>query len=200
MGGDLADALVCGDSLTCYVADVSGHGVAAGLLMGMVKTGVRMSLLRGAELEGVLRELHGVLPGLKEPSSYVTFAGLLFNQPGLARYATAGHGPILHYRYETDTVERLSTEQFPVGIIPAAEYYAATTRYGSGDVFLMLTDGIVEVANTSDEDFGLDRVERLLIENSARPLTEFAETLIGATRVHGHQMDDQTILIAKIIG
>jgi serine phosphatase RsbU (regulator of sigma subunit) len=45
----------------------------------------------------------------------------------------------------------------------------------------MLTDGIVEVANPSDEEFGLDRVERLLIENSARPLTEFADTLIGAT-------------------
>ncbi|MGH9646859.1 MAG: PP2C family protein-serine/threonine phosphatase, partial [Bryobacteraceae bacterium] len=47
MGGDLADALSSAGAVTCYVADVSGHGVAAGVLMGMVKIAVRMALLRG---------------------------------------------------------------------------------------------------------------------------------------------------------
>jgi serine phosphatase RsbU (regulator of sigma subunit) len=84
----------------------------------------------------------------------------------------------LHYRHQTRTVERLGMEQFPVGLIPAAEYRAAT-RYGSGDVFLMLTDGIVEVANASEEEFGLERVEQLLLDNSARPLAELAEVLLG---------------------
>jgi hypothetical protein len=90
MGGDLADVVVDGSSVTCYVADVSGHGVAAGILMGMVKTAVRMALSRGDGLEAVLRELNNVLPGLKDPSSYVTFAGLRFDQPGVAEYATGG--------------------------------------------------------------------------------------------------------------
>ena len=65
MGGDLADTLVSDGSVTCYVADVSGHGIAAGVLMGMVKTAVRMALLRGDQLDGILRSLQGVLPGLK---------------------------------------------------------------------------------------------------------------------------------------
>jgi len=57
MGGELADTLVSNRSVTCYVADVSGHGIPAGVLMGMVKTAVRMALLRGEQLDGILRSL-----------------------------------------------------------------------------------------------------------------------------------------------
>src|SRR5262249_50232075 len=188
------------DSFTCYVADVSGHGIAAGVLMGMFKTAARMALLRGAQLDEVLREAHGVLPGLKDPGSYVTFAGIRFSQSGIATYSTAGHGPIIRYRHETRAVERLGMEQFPVGLIPAAEYRTGTTRCSPGDVFVLLTDGIVEVASAGDEEFGLDRIERLLLENSARPLAELIDVLLKASRAHGPQLDDQTILLAKVIG
>jgi len=90
--------------------------------------------------------------------------------------------------------------QFPVGLIPTAEYSSATTRCDGGDVFLMLTDGIVEVAYSRDEEFGLERVERLVVENSARPLAELAEILIVATWAQSRHMDDQTILLVRPIG
>ncbi len=64
----------------------------------------------------------------------------------------------------------------------------------------MLTDGIVEVTKAGDEEFGLERVERLLLENAARPLADIAQIIIGATTEHGRQMDDQTILVARITG
>jgi serine phosphatase RsbU (regulator of sigma subunit) len=198
MGGDLADAVVYGDFLTCYIADVSGHGVAAGVTMGMVKTAVRIALLRGTELDQVLHELNGVLPQLKEPSTYVTFAGLHFKNPGVAVYITAGHSPILHYWHDAGIVERLGVEQFPVGLMPAVQYTSATTHCGNGDVFLMFTDGIVEVVNASDEEFGIDGVERILSENSTRPLAELVEALLGAAAAHGPQTDDQTILVARV--
>jgi len=199
MGGDLADAVECEGSVTCYIADVSGHGVAAGVLMGMVKTGVRMALLRGDDLEGILRSLHRVLPGLKEPSSYVTFAGLRFGR-GVAEYSTAGHLPILHYRHSTRTVQRLRIEQFPLGIIPQAAYRAAKTECGRDDVFMLLTDGIVEVVDARDEEFGLEPIERLLLENSTRPLAAIADIVITKSGKHGQQMDDQTILLARVTG
>jgi serine phosphatase RsbU (regulator of sigma subunit) len=61
----------------------------------------------------------------------------------------------------------------------------------------MLTDGIVDVTNATDEEFGLERVERLLLENAARPLDLIAQIISDATR-HGRQRDDQTILLARI--
>jgi serine phosphatase RsbU (regulator of sigma subunit) len=64
----------------------------------------------------------------------------------------------------------------------------------------MLTDGIVEVTNGGDEEFGLERVEKLLLENAARPLAEIAEIMIRAAGAHGPQMDDQTILVVRIAG
>jgi stage II sporulation SpoE-like protein len=87
---------------------------------------------------------------------------------------------VVHLTAGGTTTERLFVEQFPVGIIPGAEYRAARAACGSEDVFVMLTDGIVEVANTTDEEFGLERVERLLLENATRPLVEIAERIIGA--------------------
>ncbi len=200
MGGDLADALLSSNSVTCYVADVSGHGIAAGVLMAMVKAAVRMALLRGELLEGVLRSLHAVLPGIKDPSSYVTLAGLRFAEPNVVEYSTAGHVPILHYRHKTHTTGRLAVEQFPIGMFPVTEYRAAVTECGRDDVFAMLTDGIVEVANSRDEEFGLERVEQLLLENAARPLSEIAEMIIRGANGHGQQTDDQTILLARISG
>ncbi|HEY7305090.1 MAG TPA: PP2C family protein-serine/threonine phosphatase [Bryobacteraceae bacterium] len=198
MGGDLADAVACGDWVTCYVADVSGHGIAAGVLMGMVKTAVRMALLRGDALDGILRSLHGVLPGLKEPNAYVTVAGLRFREPRVAEYATAGHLPILHYRHKARATHRLSIEQFPVGMIPSADYHAATAECEHGDIFVMLTDGIVEVADARDEEFGSERIEELLSQNASRPLSEIADVMLRAATAHGPQMDDQTILLARI--
>lgn len=200
MGGDLADALLSGDSVTCYVADVSGHGIAAGVLMGMVKTAVRMSLLRGEDLGGMLCSLHRVLPGLKEPNAYVTVAGLRFQNPIIVEYVTAGHLPILHYRQKTGDIDRLAIEQFPVALIAAADYSGTTAQCGPGDIFLMLTDGIVEAADARDEEFGAERIERLLLENAAQPLTEIAELILRASAAHGAQIDDQTILLARIIG
>ncbi len=198
MGGDLADALVWGDSVTCYVADVSGHGIAAGVLMGTVKAVVRMALLRGDALDGVLGALQGVLPGLKDPSSYVTMAGLRFTHPTMAEYSTAGHVPILHYRDASHAIDRLAIEQFPVGLIAGVNYRAANTDCGPDDVFLVMTDGIIEVADTRDAEFGMERVEGLLLENACRPLPEIAEIIMGAVAKYGKQMDDQTILLARI--
>lgn len=200
MGGDLADAMASEDSATCYVADVSGHGIAAGVLMGMVKTAVRMSLLRGEDLGSMLQSLHGVLPGLKEPNAYVTVAGLRFRGPRLVEYATAGHLPILHYRHTNRSIGHLSVEQFPIAMIAWADYTAETADCEIGDIFAMLTDGIVEATNTRDEEFGLERIEQLLLENAARPLAEIADAMLAASAAHGPQVDDQTILLARVTG
>lgn len=71
---------------------------------------------------------------------------------------------------------------------------------GPGDIFAMLTDGIIEVADPRDEEFGLDRVEQLLLENATKPLAEIAEIVISAATDHGRPTDDQTILLARIAG
>src|SRR6185437_15609061 len=87
-----------------------------------------------------------------------------------AEYSPAGHPPILHYRAATGGIARLSMEQFPLGLIPGGCYASQRVTYSSRDLFVMLTDGISEVPNERDEEFGLARLEQLLSEYSAQPL------------------------------
>jgi serine phosphatase RsbU (regulator of sigma subunit) len=78
-GWDLVDLVAAGGDIIAYVADVSGHGLPAGVLMGMVKTAVRYGLHLGQALPVLLDSLNRVLPAVKEPNMFATFAGLRFD-------------------------------------------------------------------------------------------------------------------------
>jgi serine phosphatase RsbU (regulator of sigma subunit) len=199
MGGDLIDTIESDGSLLAYVADVSGHGLAAGQLMGMLKTAIRVSRQLGQQPVAALESADRVLPAVKEPNMYATLALLCFDGSSEAEYALAGHPPILHYRAHTGDTAQLSMEQFPLGLLPGGRYSSQRVTYSTGDLFLMLTDGISEVPNAKDEDFGLARLEQLLVQNAARPLQQLYEFIMNEVKHHGTQQDDQTLLLLRVL-
>jgi serine phosphatase RsbU (regulator of sigma subunit) len=198
MGGDLIDVIESNGTLLAYVADVSGHGLAAGQLMGMLKTALRVSLQFRQAPAALLESADRVLPAVKESDMYATLALLQFDGSAQAEYALAGHVPILHYRNRSRDTARLSMEQFPLGLIPGGCYASQRVPYSSRDLFLMLTDGISEVPNDRDEEFGLARVEQLLTQHSAEPLPQIWERIMEHVRQHGSQQDDQTLLLVRV--
>src|SRR5713101_4352409 len=98
MGGDLIDVIESNGNLLAYVADVSGHGLGAGQLMGMLKTALRVSLQFRQAPAALLESADRVLPAVKESDMYATLALVQFDGSAQAEYALAGHVPILHYR------------------------------------------------------------------------------------------------------
>ena len=198
MGGDLIDVIESEKNLLVYVADVSGHGLAAGQLMGMLKTAMRVSLQFRQTPTAVLESADRVLPAVKKLDMYATLALLQFDGSSQAEYALAGHVPILHYRDCSRDTARLSMEQFPLGLIPGGCYLSQRIPYSSRDLFLMLTDGISEVPNDRDEEFGLARLEQLLTQHSAEPLPQIWERIMEHVRQHGLQQDDQTLLLIRV--
>src|SRR5215471_7613799 len=143
MGGDLIDIIENDDgNLFAYVADISGHGLPAGQLMGMLKTALRASLQFHQQPVALLESADRVLPAVKQADMYATLAMLYFDASTQAEYAVAGHLPILHYRYRSGDTTRLSMEQFPLGLIPGGRYAAQRVSYSPGDIFLLVTDGI----------------------------------------------------------
>jgi len=198
MGGDLIDVIESNGNLLAYVADVSGHGLAAGQLMGMLKTALRVSIQFRQAPAALLESADRVLPAVKESDMYATIALLQFDGSAQAEYALAGHVPILHYRNRSRDTTRLSMEQFPLGLIPGGCYASQRVPYSSRDLFLMLTDGISEVPNDRDEEFGLARVEQLLTQHSAEPLPQIWERIMEHVRLHGLQQDDQTLLLVRV--
>jgi len=129
---------------------------------------------------------------------YATLAMLYFDASTQAEYAVAGHLPILHYRYRTGDTVRLSMEQFPLGLIPGGRYASQRVGYSPGDMFLLLTDGITEVVNERDEEFGLARLEQLFSKLAAQPLSKIWELAMGEVRQHGPQQDDQSLLLLRV--
>jgi serine phosphatase RsbU (regulator of sigma subunit) len=198
MGGDLIDVIQSGGTLLAYVADISGHGLAAGQLMGMLKTAMRVAVLFQQEPVAMLESADRVLPSLKPPEMFATLALLHFANPGQATYALAGHVPILHYRDQSRDTVRLSLEQLPLGLFPGGAYACRAVRYSARDLFLMVTDGITEVANDRDEEFGLTRLEQVLAQYATRPLPEICDIIMGEVKLHGRQQDDQSLLLLRV--
>jgi hypothetical protein len=204
VGGDLVDAihLPGGDALA-YVADIAGHGLPAGILMGMLKTATRTALLdaEGREpdrtLPVLLDRLNRVLPEVKEPHMYATFTGFRLGADGSVFYALAASPPILQWHARGQTLSHTEESQFPLGLLPVSSFDGHSLEVASGDLLVVATDGILEVCNKPQEEFGVERLKQVIAANANDPLPELAARILAAARGFGHQLDDQTILIVR---
>ena len=194
VGGDLIDVVDTGDGWFAYVADVSGHGVSSGVVMGMFKSALRMRLRSGGAMGALLADLNTVLVPLKSSAMYVTLACVRPAAGGI-EYAVAGHLPILRVR--GGTVEEITTPQIPVGMFDDYAFVSASMDCSRGDLFALVTDGMIEVFDASDRELGLDAIKHLLAKTAERPLREIADTLLAAARAHGAQLDDQSMLLIR---
>jgi hypothetical protein len=199
MGGDLIDVIESDGELVAYVADVSGHGLPAGQLMGMLKTAMRLALQFRQMPVATLESVDRVLEDLKEREMFATLALLRFGGSSEVEYALAGHPPILHNRHGSSDTVQLSMEQLPLGLIPGGSYASKRVIYSPHDLFLMVPDGISEVANARDEEFGLTRLQELLARNATRALPEIWDLIMHEVRQHGLQQDDQSLLLLRVL-
>ena len=199
MGGDLVDVIESDGGLVAYVADISGHGLPAGQLMGMLKTAMRLAVQFRQMPVAALESVDRVLPDLKEPEMFATLALLRFDGSSEAEYALAGHPPILHYRHGSRDTARLSMEQLPLGLVPGSSYASKRVIYSPHDLFMMVTDGMTEVANARDEEFGLTRLQDLLTQHATKALPEIWDLIMREVRQYGLQQDDQSLLLLRVL-
>lgn len=204
VGGDLVDVveLRAGETLA-YVADIAGHGLPAGILMGMFKTAARTHLMDSPRLPALLERLNEVLPQVKEPEMYATCAAILLTHTDscfTVEYSSAGHPAILRVKRSSPQVQRLQEAQFPLGLVPKVAYTSRELRTEPGDLFMITTDGIVETVDSEGQPFGVERVETILLQNTSAPLFQIAQKLQTAVDSFGRRADDQTVLLLRILG
>jgi sigma-B regulation protein RsbU (phosphoserine phosphatase) len=197
VGGDLIDVFEHNRNWIAYIADVSGHGVAPGLVMGMVKSAARMQLSSAEKSETLLERLNSVLYPIKKPEMFVTFAYLAMNGEQL-EFAMAGHPPILHYHAATKEISELECSNLPVGMFAGHKFLSGSLTSAPDDLFLLLTDGLLEVTNSKDEEFGLAGVKAVLLAHAANPLDEILTALLDAVDRHGRAADDRSLLLVRL--
>jgi hypothetical protein len=204
VGGDLVDAVVLpnGDVIA-YLADIAGHGLPAGILMGMLKTAARTALLDatvghpGESLPALLEKLNRVLPDVKEPQMYATLTAFRLNADGSAWYAMAASPPVLHWSPHREDLSLVQEEQYPLGLLPVSGFTGAVIELKPGDLLVVATDGILEVSDRRDEEFGVERLEKTIEAHARRPLPELTQSILDKARAFGKQTDDQTLLVIR---
>ena len=196
VGGDLIDLAGDADNWVAYVADVSGHGVAPGVVMGMVKSAARMLLTSGDDATHLAPRLNEVLYPLKKPDMFVTFCFLAKTREGL-RLGVSGHPAILHFSPRNNEVTQYEAANMPLGILPEGEFASTAIEAEPGSLFALYTDGFVECANAAGEEFGVQRLQSEFQKNGNKPLADIHTALVASLRKHGLQFDDQSLLLIR---
>ena len=196
VGGDLVDVIPSDAGWFGYVADVSGHGVSSGVVMGMFKSALRMRLRQGGTIASMLSDLNAVLLPLKSSAMFVTVACVRGDAGGALEYAVAGHVPILRVRADGG-VDEITTPQIPIGMFEDYSFVSASMVCERGELLALITDGLTEVFDGADRELGLDAVKTLLASSRGRPLRDIADAIVAKARAHGAQLDDQTLLLVR---
>jgi hypothetical protein len=196
VGGDLIDVFHNEGGWIAYIADVSGHGVAPGVVMGMVKSAARMQLSSRESSSQLLGRLNAVLQPIKKPEMFATFAYLAWNGERL-EYSSAGHPAILHYRAATGEIAELACANPPLGLLQGAEFISESVDYVPDDLFVMVTDGLLETTNSKDEEFGLEGVKNVLFAQEGQPAGVVFDALLAAAHRHGYTTDDLSLLLVR---
>jgi phosphoserine phosphatase RsbU/P len=158
VSGDYFDvlALVPGRIAVC-LADISGKGLAAALLMANLQAAVRALAPSIADPGVLCRKLNELLCDSVAPGKFATlFFGVIDSDTLVLRFENAGHCPPIVLR--GDSAILLSEGGTVLGLFRSAEYEERRFSLRSGDCLLLTTDGVTEAADESDEEFGTDRV------------------------------------------
>lgn len=159
-GGDYYDFREFDDgSFGIAVADVSGHGPAAAVVMAMFRTAMSIDRNLNGSTEAITTVINRYLwDGLDDGTFVTAFFLRIYPESGKAYYANAGHWPAL-VRRSDGTVDRLDEDASPpIGVLPELETAGGKAELLPGDMVLLYTDGIVEAFNPQDQQFGESRL------------------------------------------
>ncbi len=204
LGGDYYDFFpISEDVIDVVIADVSGKGAAAALLMPSLAVALR---LRARELSGpaeIMKDLDGVLKQVTKPATFVTmFYARLNHKKRTLEYACGGHNPPLLVRHATGEAMMLEEAGPILGILPDAQFSNTVVLLGAGDFLTLYTDGVTEQENNASEQFSLERLKAILLaskdDGAAQIVNAVGDAVSGYAGVT-EQEDDLTVVVVKIL-
>jgi len=202
VAGDFYDFLPVDEKrMGILVADVSGHGMPAALIASMLKIAFGAQTPHACDPPKVLAGLNQTLCG-KFKTHYVTAAYVLIDmEKRTLNYAGAGHPPLLLRERSSGKTRAIVQNGLFLGYFPEAKYSAMEVAFGEGDLLALYTDGISEMMNASEEQFGEERLKAFLDENADLPAAGLVDSLLQrlslwSGRATGEEPDDDVTLLA----
>ena len=206
IGGDYYDFLsLSGGRWGIAIGDVSGKGIGAALLMASLQASLRAQVLHShLDLTALIRDVNRLV---HESSPTGFFASLFYAEYEPAtrtlQYVNAGHNPPIVVRPGMDSCElfQLRADAVPIGMFADARFEATKFQLAQDDILVAYTDGITEAANSSGEQWGLERLESLLRSCSRMTSGEILERILADVSDFAHgepQRDDVTLVVMKV--
>ena len=203
VGGDFFDLIqINEDQIVMAVADVTGHGVGAGILSAMTKSALHTEIAHNPSPSDILRNLNRTVYDLTEDQMFVTFAYLYIDRRlGQIFYTTAGHPAVFMKCEGSGQVESLRTTNIGLGLKNEFPFSSQKVTFHKGDCILMYTDGVLEAMNRSGDQFGEERLMSCLQRSPDSPLSlckHIQNTVKEFTGTDAFQ-DDITLLAAYFV-
>ncbi len=200
VGGDYYNLLARpGGRLAAVVADVSGKGMPAALMVSTAHSALNLLLDRSEVDADLVERLNRHILDTSAPNKFITLLLAELDPPtGSVRYVNAGHNPGLLVRAGGE-VEELAPGGLPLGMFPGS-YRDARVELGRGDLLCLFSDGITEAEEPGGEEFGPARLTDLLRQRAKEPLDELVAGIDAAGlgfAAGADQADDQTLVLLR---
>jgi PAS domain S-box-containing protein len=193
-------------SIIVVIADVTGHGIEAALLVTVIHGCLRACIGLSLGLEETIKRLNAVLFDETEGDSCVTLIAVRIDPRSRSLvYTNAGHPAALLLDRSGKSRAYLESLTVPLGILPTAEFpmfpIAGPLTLGAEDLVLLYTDGVIEARGADHSQFGLDRLHTTVHEQLDSPLEVILDHVhrkIREFRVTEELQDDETIVLIKV--
>jgi sigma-B regulation protein RsbU (phosphoserine phosphatase) len=205
IGGDYFDFFQFRDGTHgLVIADVSGHGVSAGMLMSSLQTAIRTMAPDSDSPAEVLERINRFYIHNIHFTTFVTVFLARFDPVTLTlTYVNAGHNPPAVRRKSNGMIHWLKPTAPAIGLAEEFHPRTETIGFSEGDSLLLYTDGVTEVLNISNEQFGQERLAQLVELYADRAAPDLLQAVRQAVSAFGGDrplLDDVTMVALKISG
>ncbi len=203
VGGDYYDFIpLAPDTILTVVADVEGKGVGSAMVMANLQATLHALLAHLHSLERLVESLNDMMLADTRGQKFMTmFLGLLDQPHRTLHYVNAGHVQPAVVRVNGE-VEYLTEGGMVVGLFAGVRYQRGHVKLHRGDVVVFCTDGITEANNSSEEEFGTQRLVELVARERELPAQEIVQSVLTQVDLFsrgGTHEDDRVILVLKVV-
>ena len=197
VGGDYYDYNISeSGEISIVIGDATDHGMKAGMMVSIIKS-LFLTHIENLEIKEFLNSCSNTIKQMKLKNLYMALMIVKINGSQLTM-SSAGIPPMLVYRKKTDTVDEYKIKGMPLGAVKSFPYETVNIELETGDVVLLMTDGLSEQFNKDKESFGDDRLKKVFLHNACKPVTEIIDGLLlsGKEWMGENKQNDDITFIA----
>jgi sigma-B regulation protein RsbU (phosphoserine phosphatase) len=202
VGGDYYDVIVLDKNNFCVaVADVSGKGVSAALLMANLQAFLKSICKHGMQISEATGLINDLISENTTEGKFITFFwGILDNENKMMQYVNAGHNPPLLIR--KGKIIKLDKGGIILGVMKTMiPYESEKIQLEKEDLIILFTDGVSEAMNQKGEEFSDERLEKLSLDLSKKSANDISEAIQSEVNKFAYgtmQSDDITLMVIKV--